>query len=104
MINIVGAIMRGLGAKDFYEARDAAEAFDTVKHVGVDLIIVDYQMNLLDGLDFIKLVRTAKDSPNHYVPIIILTAHSERSRVMAARDVGVTEFRCKPVTALDLAP
>jgi CheY-like chemotaxis protein len=102
MINIVRVIMRGFGAKDFYEARDAAEAFDTVKHDGVDLIIVDYQMNLLDGLDFIKLVRTAKDSPNHYVPIIMLTAHSERSRVMAARDAGVTEFCCKPVTALDL--
>jgi two-component system, chemotaxis family, chemotaxis protein CheY len=102
MINIVRVIMRGFGAKDFYEARDAAEAFDIVKHDGVDLIIVDYQMNLLDGLDFIKLVRTAKDSPNHFVPIIMLTAHSERSRVMAARDAGVTEFCCKPVTALDL--
>jgi two-component system, chemotaxis family, chemotaxis protein CheY len=102
MINIVRVIMRGFGAKDFHEARDAAEAFDVVKHDGVDLIIVDYQMNLLDGLDFIKLVRTAKDSPNQYVPIIMLTAHSERSRVMAARDAGVTEFCCKPVTALDL--
>jgi two-component system, chemotaxis family, chemotaxis protein CheY len=102
MINIVRVIMRGFGAKDFYEARDAAEAFDIVKHDGVDLIILDYQMNLLDGLDFIKLVRTGKDSPNQYVPIIMLTAHSERSRVLAARDAGVTEFCCKPVTALDL--
>lgn len=102
MINIVRVIMRGFGAKDFHEARDAADAFDVVKHDGIDLIIVDYQMNLLDGLDFIKLVRTAKDSPNQYVPIIMLTAHSERSRVTAARDAGVTEFCCKPVTALDL--
>lgn len=102
MINIVRTILRGFGAAHFYEANDAAEAFDVVRSDAIDLIIVDYQMNILDGVDFIRLVRTAKDSPNPYVPIIMLSAYSERSKVERARDAGVTEFCAKPVTAADL--
>lgn len=102
MINIVKTILRGFGIKDFYEARDAVEAFDIVRSESVDFIVVDYQMEILDGTDFIRLVRTADDSPNPYIPIIMLTAYSERSKVEAARDAGVTEFCCKPVTATEL--
>ncbi len=102
MINIVKTILRGFGIKEFMEARDAAEAFDLFRSAVVDIIVLDYQMNLLDGNDFVRLVRTGSDSPNPYVPIIMLTAYSERSRVEAARDAGVTEFCCKPVTPMEL--
>ncbi len=102
MINIVKTLLRGFGIKDFYEARDAVEAFDIVRTEAVDFIIVDYNMDILDGTDFIRLVRNGDDSPNPYVPIIMLTAYSERSKVEAARDAGVSEFCCKPVTATEL--
>ncbi len=102
MINIVKTILRGFGMKHFYDAQDAAEAFSLVKSESMDLIIVDYQMDLLDGLDFIKLVRTADDSPAPFIPVIMLTAYSERKRVIAARDAGVTEFCNKPVNAQEL--
>lgn len=102
MIKIIKTILRGFGMKHFYEANDAADAFDLVRSEAVDLIIVDYQMDLLDGLDFIKLVRTGDDSPTPFIPIIMLTAYSERSRVLAARDAGVTEFCNKPVNAHEL--
>ncbi len=102
MINIVKTILRGFGIKDYYDARDAVEAFDIVRSESIDFVIVDYQMEILDGTDFVRLVRTADDSPNPYVPIIMLTAYSERSKVEAARDAGVTEFCCKPVTATEL--
>ena len=102
MINIVKTILRGFGIKDYYEARDAVEAFDIVRCESIDFVIVDYQMEILDGTDFVRLVRTADDSPNPYIPIIMLTAYSERSKVEQARDSGVTEFCCKPVTATEL--
>jgi two-component system chemotaxis response regulator CheY len=47
-------------------------------------------------------MRTATDSPNHFVPIIMLTAYAERSKIEAARDAGVTEFCAKPITATEL--
>lgn len=102
MIAIVKTILRGFGATQIVEAKDAIDAFDRLRNDAIDLVIVDYQMDVLDGVEFVKLVRNSSDSGNRYVPIIMLTAHSERSRVMAARDAGINEFCCKPVTAFEL--
>ena len=102
MITIVKTLLRGFGISHFLEANNAAEAFDLVRSEHIDFIIVDYLMEILDGTDFVRLVRTGDDSPNPFVPIIMLTAYSERSKVIAARDAGVTEFCCKPVTAKEL--
>ncbi len=102
MIFIVKTLLRGFGLKDFLEARDAVEAFEIANSEPIDLIIVDYEMDILDGADFIRLVRNGNDSQNPYIPIIMLTAYSERSKVEAARDAGVTEFLAKPVNAIDL--
>ena len=102
MIQIVRSMLLGFGISRTYESRDAAEAFDITRNDPVDLIIVDYQMPLLDGLEFTKMVRTGADSRNPYTPIILLTAHTERSRVLAARDAGVTEICAKPINATEL--
>ncbi len=102
MINIVKTILRGFGAVHIFEAKDATEAFHRLKHDSIDICISDYQMEVLDGVEFVQLVRNSSDSPNRYVPIIMLTAHSERSKVTAARDAGANEFCCKPVTAIEL--
>ncbi len=99
MINIVRSMLLGFGITRTYESRDAAEAFDIVRHEPIDLIICDFQMPILDGLEFTQMVRTGGDIRNPYIPIILLTAHTERSRIMAARDAGVTEICAKPVTA-----
>ncbi|MEE8129654.1 MAG: hypothetical protein V3T48_05170, partial [Vicinamibacterales bacterium] len=53
----------------------------------------------LNGLDFVRMVRFGKESPNRYVPIIMLTGHTELHRVCEARDAGVNEFLSKPVSA-----
>src|SRR6201996_6115927 len=45
------------------------------------------------------MVRNAPDSKNPYLPIVMMTGHSEKSRVVKARDAGVTEFVAKPLTA-----
>ena len=59
-------------------------------------------MDTLDGIEFARMVRTADDTPNPYVPIVMLSAYSERYRVTDARDVGITEFLRKPICAQDL--
>jgi two-component system chemotaxis response regulator CheY len=102
MINIVKTIIRGFGVKDFFDAADTESAFEMFRAETIDLIVTDYAMAPNDGCEFVRLVRTSDDSPNPYVPIIMLTAYSERSKVEAARDAGVTEFCAKPVTATDL--
>ncbi len=102
MINLVKTILHGFGIKDVLEAHDAVEAFEILRNSPVDFIIVDYAMAPLNGIEFVNLVRTADDSPAPFVPIIMLTAYSERSKVEAARDAGVNEFCAKPVTATEI--
>ncbi len=102
MLKIIGTILRGFGISKIAEVKSAEEAFATLRQTHVDIIIVDYVMEMLDGIEFTNLVRNSKDSPNPMIPIIMLTAYSERKRVIEARDSGVTEFCCKPVTAREL--
>lgn len=102
MLKIIGTILRGFGISKIAEVKSAEEAFSTLRQTHVDIIIVDYVMEMLDGIEFINLVRNGKDSPNPMIPIIMLTAYSERKRIIEARDSGVTEFCCKPVTAREL--
>ena len=99
MRSLVQSILHALGVKNIREAGDAADAFKELQHFHADIIIVDWHMEPLDGLDFVRLVRTAKDSPNPYVPIIMLSGYTEYRRITEARDAGVNEFLAKPISA-----
>jgi len=64
----------------------------------IDLAIVDWFMEPLDGLELVRRVRTGREGPNPYLPIIMLTGHSEADRVREARDAGANSFLTKPVS------
>lgn len=102
MRSILKTMLSGFGARDVYEAGDVAEAFEIFRTRSIDIILTDLHMDTLDGSEFTHMVRTAKDSPNPFVPIIMLTAYTERHRVEQARDAGITEFLSKPICAKDL--
>ncbi len=99
---LVKSILHALGVRNVHEAIDGADAFKELRHFPADLIICDWNMEPLDGLDFVRLVRTGGDSPNPYVSIIMLTGHTEMNRVIEARDSGVNEFLAKPISAKKL--
>lgn len=84
------------------EANDAADAFAELTHFPADIIITDYHMQPLDGLDFVRLVRTGSDSPNPFVPIIMLSGHTEMRKIVEARDAGAHEYLAKPISAKSL--
>lgn len=102
MMNIVKTVLRGFGAVHVFEAKNTHEAMERLKHDNIDIMVLDYQLGEDDGLSFIRQLRNDPHSPGPYVPVIMLTAHSERARVTAARDAGVNEFCVKPVTASDM--
>jgi DNA-binding response OmpR family regulator len=56
----------------------------------------------MNGIDFTKTVRTSGKSPNPFLPIIMITGHTEKHVVESARDAGVTEILAKPITAHNL--
>ncbi len=96
---IASAVLQSAGVRHVREAPDGAAAFDLLRQHPTDLAIVDFNMFPLDGVEFTRLVRNSPDSPNVYLPIIMMTGHAEKKRVTEARDAGVTEFIVKPITA-----
>lgn len=102
MRSIVVAILRGIGIGTVKEACDGADALEVMRAGVPDIVIADLNMDPIDGLDFARMVRTAPDSPFPFVPIIMMTGHTERSKVMAARDAGINELLAKPISARTL--
>ena len=100
--SLVRSLLRVLGARHIEEATDGADAYARLGTYAADVIICNWQMSPMDGLEFVRLLRTDTDSPNPFVPVIMLTAHTEAKRVVEARDAGVTEFLGKPISAHQL--
>ncbi len=99
MRTLFESILLALGVRNIHEACDVKQAFHDLQYFQADIVITDWNMEPLNGLDFVRMVREGEDSPNPYVPIIMVTGHSELQRVCEARDAGVNEFLAKPISA-----
>lgn len=99
---ILAAMLRSIGVGRISEADNCARAISIVHEGSVDIAIIDFRMEPTDGVELTRTLRTEGVSPNPYLPIIMMTGHSEASRVTEARDAGVTEFVAKPVIIFDL--
>lgn len=83
-------------------APDGTHAFHILKNFSADIVILDWEMKSMNRIAFLRKVRNAVDSPNLFVPAIMLTAHTDLSRVVTSRDAGITEFLAKPFTPVKL--
>jgi CheY-like chemotaxis protein len=99
---VMRALLHGFGAREVFEAEDGAAGLEAFMQHAPDIVITDWEMPILDGIEVAKMIRQPGSSPNAYVPIIMVSAHSEMRRVMQARDAGVTEFLVKPISAKSL--
>jgi len=99
---IVRTVLNALGVQSVREAGDGQAGLNELRASPIDVAIVDWMMEPMDGIEFVHQVRTAEDSPNPFLPIIMMTGHTERHRIFKARDAGITEFLAKPVNAKTL--
>jgi CheY-like chemotaxis protein len=86
------------GIKDIYEAADGIAALDMIRTVAPDVVILDWEMPLLSGAELVRIVRSPGVFPMPDIPIIMLTGHCERWRVVEAIKLGVNEYLTKPVS------
>ena len=99
MRRILRTLLHGFGTREVYEAEDGAAGLEAFTHYMPDIVITDWAMPIFDGLELTQMIRQPGANANPYVPIIMLTGHSEKKRVISARDAGVTEFLAKPISA-----
>src|SRR6201997_1188660 len=102
MRRILRTLLYGFGSREVYEAEDGAAGLEAFVHYSPDIVITDWAMPIFDGLELTQMIRQPGANANPYVPIIMLTGHSEKKRVISARDAGVTEFLAKPISAKSL--
>jgi two-component system chemotaxis response regulator CheY len=102
MRNLVRNMLANIGVKKVYEAGDGIAALEMIRSVTPDIIILDWEMPLLNGPELVRIVRSPGVFPFPDIPIIMLTAHGERWRVTEASRLGINEFLCKPVSAKSL--
>jgi len=102
MRTIIRRILATLGVLEIREANDGAEALKMIQTWPADIVLLDWEMTPFDGIEFTQMVRKAHDMTNTFMPIIMVSAHSEYWRISAARDAGVTEFLVKPISAKTL--
>jgi two-component system, chemotaxis family, chemotaxis protein CheY len=95
---LLRSLLNSIGIREVYEAGHGATALDVLREKKCDLVLSDLAMKPMDGLEFTREVRQSERSINPFMPIIMITGHTERHRVEAARDAGVTEFLAKPIT------
>lgn len=99
---LLRSLLLALGVDRVFESADGASGFEELREKKPDFVLTDLSMRPVDGIEFTHRVRLGRDSPNPYVPIIMVTGHTERHMVEAARDSGVTEFLAKPITTQNL--
>ena len=99
MAALVAVMLRSIGRKDIREVYDANRAMTELKRRIFDVIIVDDDLEGMDGVAFTRKLRSSVDCQNRFVPIIMMSAAPDARRIADARDAGVTEFLRKPFAA-----
>lgn len=102
--DIVCRLLADIGYKSVIEAEDGQKAlkmFMTHKS-NVGLVILDIEMPKLNGVEFLRLVRTNPLSPNKDVPVVMLTGHSDMENLAEAAKLGIHGFLAKPLSKANL--
>ena len=102
MRKIVRSLLTNIGVKKVYDACDGIVGLEQIRSVSPDVVVLDWEMPMLNGAEFVRIVRSPGVFPLPDIPIIMLTAHGERWRIVEAVKLGVNEFLCKPVSAKSL--
>ena len=98
MRKLVTTILQAFGVSQIFEAESGERAWTVLRETNPDVCVVDWMMEGMSGLYFTTKIRTDPQTPNPFVPVIMLTGHTHIDQVRQARDVGVNEFIAKPVS------
>jgi len=91
-------MLTNLGVKSTYESPDGIAALDAIRNVNPDVMIMDWDLPVLDGREVMRIVRSPGVFPKANLPIIMLTDLGIRSRVNDAARLGAHELLLKPVS------
>ncbi len=92
-------MLEGLGYLVVGEARDGRSAVNLARELRPDIVVMDIQMPVMDGIDAAKVL-----TEEQIAPVVLLTAYYDQSRVERAKEAGVIAYLVKPFSEADLEP
>lgn len=98
MLRIIKNLLRQLGFNNVDEATDGSMALERVRQKTYGLVISDWNMEPMTGLDLLKSIRES-DAPYKNIPFIMVTAESKTENVIAAKKAGANNYVVKPFNA-----
>jgi len=96
---VIRTLLLTMGCTKIHEASDGQSGLEAIRDLTPDIVLLDWEMPGMDGAEFVRRVRSPNTFPLPAVPIIMLSGHGERSRVLEAVRLGVHEFLLKPVSS-----
>ena len=101
MRKLISTMLQGMGAQEIIEAGDGSEAWDQLGNNDVDLVLTDWNMPSVDGLEFVERVRGSAEFDD--LPVIMFTARATKEDVLKALQSGVDTYITKPFTPQELS-
>ncbi|WP_425406001.1 chemotaxis response regulator CheY [Hwanghaeella sp.] len=100
MLRIIRNLLKQLGFNNVDEAMDGSEALQKLRAKDYGLVISDWNMEPMTGIQLLREVRADKRMQN--LPFIMITAESKTENVIAAKQAGVSNYIVKPFNAATL--
>ena len=96
---LMRSVLRAMGVRRFAEAQDGTEALDIFEEFDPDIVFIDHLMEPMDGVELTRRIRAGEEGIDPYIPIIMVSGYSDLNHILEARDVGVSEYLVKPISA-----
>ncbi len=98
MRKIIVRSLNAVGVSEVVEAADGADGWEKLQTESVDLVLTDWNMPNMSGLEFLKKIRESGSE----IPVIMVTTEAEKAKVIEAIQAGVTDYLCKPFESEEL--
>jgi len=98
MLHIIETMLRSLKIAKVKRAENGKVALEILQMMAVDIVITDWNMEPMSGIELVRHLRADKSGLNANVPIIMVTGFTEMDRVLEARDAGINGFLKKPLS------
>jgi CheY-like chemotaxis protein len=98
MRRLTRLMLTNLGAKSVLEAADGLAALEAIRTCDPDVMLLDWDMPVLNGIEVLRIVRSPGVFPRPNLPVIMLTTRAQRAYVHEALRAGANEFLLKPTS------
>ena len=100
MRRIIRNLLKDLGFENVDEAEDGAQGLEKLRNSTFDLVVSDWNMPNMDGLEMLKSIR--QDPALSKLPVLMVTAEAKKENIIAAAQAGANGYVVKPFTAATL--